>query len=146
MKMNGKVKVVMTGINFVCLIITLLYPNNATPFAVVPVIATTTAWVLIDKEGHAFSRFLVLATCVASICLLIGLTGTLEKKSPSSIYYRVLFNENVAFIGDTSFDYGVFVALILGFFSFSAFMDWHVLPAPPAEELDINRTIKSKIK
>lgn len=152
MSINGKVKIVMAGINIVCLIVTLLYPNSATPFAVVPVIVTTTSWTLFDKRGSSkFTHFLVVATFVASICLLIGLTSSVHDVNSvngisESPYYSIVFNEKVAFIGGTSFSYGIFVALILGFFSVSTFTDWYILRTPPTDRFDINRIIKSKIE
>ena len=96
MYLSRKAKIVISGINIVCIVVMLLLPNSATPFAVLPVIITATSWIFSDKRksSHVYV-LLISATCIASISLLIGLTSEMISE-PS---YQIVFSEEVAFIG-----------------------------------------------
>lgn len=109
--MKTYIKIVMAGVNVVCLLITLLYPNSATPISLLPVIVTTTSWVflsqkttlskIVDKRRR---EYLIFSTVLAVICVVIGITCRINQSSCGA-EYSISFALETALIGGFSFDY-----------------------------------------
>ena len=66
--MSFRAKITMIAINLVGLIVTLAYPNSATPIAVLPVIVSVSTWIItFDVTKQPLSRYL---WCLLSTILL----------------------------------------------------------------------------
>lgn len=143
MQLSRKVKIVMTGINTVCLIVTLLYPNDVTPFAVLPVIVTATSWIFVDRRDSPHMYLvLISATCIASTSLVVGLTSEMITEP----LYSIKFSDGVAFIGGNVLNYGVFAFVIIVYYLLTTVMDIFCTGKVSLEEFYINSLTKSKTK
>lgn len=79
-------KIVMAGVNFVCLAITLFYPNSATPFALLPILVGVSTWVFVNnrgdrtkKEKRWIATFLIIVTILGASCVGIGVMAKIGK-------------------------------------------------------------------
>ena len=116
--MNILIKIIMMGINIVCLLITLAYPNSATPFSLIPIIITTATWVFASiqsgkKAKSTYVIFIVLAMFVSAFCVILGLTTEILPTEGISNRYRVIFHNSVAMCGGMEFPYTYFFIFAL---------------------------------
>lgn len=116
--MKTNVKIVMAGVNIACLLITLLYPNSATPVSLLPVIVTVTSWVFLSREDGLSNKaakrqreYLVFSTVLAVICVVMGVTSRIQQ-AKCGTGYVVCFIKETALIGDFSFDYAWFAGTV----------------------------------
>lgn len=99
-----KNKTVFAFINLVCLFVTLVFPNSATPFSVIPVIASVSYWVYSagsaerdsesksDKYFNVASYFfLIIASILVLICCIVGFTH--EINSEESVQVSTISTE-----------------------------------------------------
>lgn len=102
-------KLVLSGINIACLIITLLYPNSGTPFSIIPIIVTASSWIFMTNRSDELTQkktgLLVFATFLGAFCMTIGLTATIEPLEGYSSNYIVYIRDSVAILGGISFSY-----------------------------------------
>lgn len=104
----------MAAVNIVCLTVTLLYPNSATPFSLLPIIITTASWVFsssdhysaYDTRGGAASRvvYLVFSVLIASGCILLGLTSSVGSDAEFADNIVVESEENKEYTNEESAD------------------------------------------
>ena len=131
----------MAGVNLVCLTITLLYPNPATPFSLLPILVGVTTWIFLDKrvltklEQIAILAYLVVVTIFGALCVTLGVTARIQNASFESASTEILSNlyevhviNEVALLGGKIYDYrlivlslGVPIALLIIFEVITAF-------------------------
>lgn len=116
--MKTNVKIVMAGVNVACLLITLLYPNSATPVSLLPVIVTATSWVFLSRDANSSDKtakrqreYLVFSTVLGVISIVMGVTSRIQQVKCGTGYI-VRFIKETALIGDFSFDYAWFAVTI----------------------------------
>lgn len=113
--MKTYIKIVMAGINIICLSVTLLYPNSVTSISLLPVIITVSSWVFLSNGEHLSAstkkrrrEYLVFSTVFAVLCTVMGVTGRIQQAvtgSDSISGYSIRFTDETAIIGGLSLDY-----------------------------------------
>ena len=85
-------KILMAGVNFVCLAITLFYPNSATPFALLPILVGVSTWIFVNnrgdrtkKEKRGIATFLIIVTVLGASCVVIGVMAKIGKNDQNTI-------------------------------------------------------------
>ena len=115
--MGPLIKIVIVGVNSLCLLITLAYPNDGTVFSLLPVIVTASSWMIDSARKTVLSRynaFLVLFPVVtACVCCFLGSTCTLTAATDTPANYFFKFRDDVAFLGGISFSY-IPVCIVVG--------------------------------
>lgn len=165
--MKLMIKIVMAGINMCCLIISLCYPNSATPISVLPLIVTTASWAVLSQgndlsihENKQKMGILIFSTVIAMMCIVIGLTCNINSNTELSDTglseqtklndYVVSFREDVALLGEKYFKYIYFA--LFAFISVSILILSEVVASyrsilhRSGENNNINFLISSKIK
>lgn len=116
--MNLKVKCVATTINLVCIVCTLLYPNQGTPLSLLPAVITATMWIFAvefekDKPIQYRGRtgLLILACVLCGLCFLLATISCPIKQSDGG--YLLKFSSEIAIFPDTQFPYWFFLCIVL---------------------------------
>ena len=131
--MSVLVKIVMAGINVACLINTLIYPSNATPFVILTTIASVVTWAFTTKEkSPAIQRGLNLyigyASVLSAICIVLGTSAKLQPLSQGvTNKYMFIFDPNAVLLGSRYFNYLYFA--IFMFLSVTALMIFEIVAA-----------------
>ena len=102
--MSVKVKIVVTMINLACLLATLAFPNDMTPFAVMITIVSLSTWAFHTYEDQASPNlglisYIVAVSLTAMVCVILGICANIK---------MVDANSNVLTELGTSFDHYVF--------------------------------------
>ncbi len=129
--MGLRAKIIMAAVNFLCLMVTLVYPNNATAIALLPSWITAGEWLYlriasplkIKKKSDgliiAFFVFLVacatLSMCIGFVCNYIDHPTLLDAQVENIRPYFAL-KESVVFPFDFKIDYAAFEIFVLAIF------------------------------
>lgn len=115
--MKTKAKIVMMGINFVCILMSLLFPSDITPFAILPVFITSASWTFLDNNKIKNSTlFLVAATIIGVVFLLLGFTSNIVQDDINTSRYSICIKDGIAFIGGECISYKLlFFLAVIGF-------------------------------
>ncbi len=112
--MEVLIKIIAAVINAVCLLITLVYPCEATMFSLLPVIVTSSTWIVdsVRKREMQLTKYTIILVTIAGIaggiCFFLGLTSNIVQNGSITYLYDIVFNSSVAFLGEQSFDYFIF--------------------------------------
>ena len=121
--MQLKTNIVMLSINTACLLVTLFYPNSATPFSMLPIIVFSCYWIFKTKKDTkpgawmrvgrlARGALLFLAATEMLVCIVVGSTCTIMQNT-SGTYFLVV-GESVAFFHGKTFNYLSFFLMCFG--------------------------------
>lgn len=102
--MTSTTKIVITVVNMGCLLVTLAFPNDMTPFAVMIAIVPLCAWAFgTYNDGSRHSRgllaYILVVSIIAVSCLLIGVCTNVVMVDSG--------NEIVSELGDTFSHYEI---------------------------------------
>ena len=112
--MSSKLKLVLFGINIACLLVSLLYPNAATPYSLIPIVVVSSTWIFTSDSEQTTKRFpLAVSIAYIVICILVGTTSTICT-IPDQNTYIIKVNPSVAFFANAEYSY-------LSFFLISVF-------------------------
>ena len=81
--MSVKVKIVVTIINLACLLATLAFPNDMTPFAVMITIVSLSTWAFYTYEDQISPKpglivYIVTVSLTAMVCVILGICTNIQ--------------------------------------------------------------------
>ena len=118
--MSVKVKIVVSMINLACLLATLAFPNDMTPFAVMITIVSVTAWAFNTYEDNEPSKkglllYAIGASLVSMICVILGICTNIKMANCKGViidelseafdHYVFTIKQGAFILSDASFDY-----------------------------------------
>lgn len=124
--MGVKGKIVIAAINFLCLLVTLIYPNDATPIALLPCWITAGEWLYLriptplkvsNKRDFFVITFFVMLVVCATLSMFVGFGCTyIDSTSPLfngkylGPYYSL--KENAVFPFNFEIEYAIFEGFV----------------------------------
>lgn len=93
--MSVKVKIVVTMINLACLLATLAFPNDTTPFAVLITIVSVATWAFHTYEDKKTAKagliwYIVGVSMIAMISVLLGVAANIKMVDKNGIILNEL--------------------------------------------------------
>lgn len=113
------VKLVLAGINALCLILTLLSPSNLVPLAVVPAIVTSSVWIIDStiRKGITPGNFILTVCAVITGMICFGVNFMAEIR-PN---HMIVFERSLYLLGGVQIEYYYFLLVtVLAFFALTA--------------------------
>lgn len=109
------IRIVVTGINIVTLIVTLLVPSRCVAISLIPFIVAASTWLFTSGDiDNGKRKMLIAYTILTVMCLGIGFLAQVLPVCPNNEdgRYTVEFLKEVVFLSGVSFDYRIFVAFV----------------------------------
>ena len=105
--MSFPTRIVVAIINFISLVVTLIYPNTATPISILPVVIGVTTWAFFHyneykEDGKKKAKIVVWTTVILS-CISVLLFVTCELNN-----HVFKFKEDVAYLSGKTIEYYLF--------------------------------------
>lgn len=93
--MSVKVKIVVTIINLACLLATLAFPNDMTPFAVMITIVSLSTWAFYTYEDQSSPKpglivYIVTVSLTAMVCVILGICTNIQMVSADGTVLKEL--------------------------------------------------------
>ena len=111
--MSLRAKITMIAINLVGLVVTLAYPNSATPIAVLPVIVSVSTWLItFDEQKQPITKYigyLLSIVLLGALCILLSFLCDIEATKGA---FQFVFKSMSIFETLPSFSYWPFAVLV----------------------------------
>ena len=103
-------KIITFFINLLCCVVTLAYPGKATPYALIPSIITSVAWVFSSQKeiGCAGKRIIALVSFFGFMILFCGMTAEISITGNRA---EIVFFKEVFLLGEAKIDYLIFAII-----------------------------------
>lgn len=120
--MTARVKIVVAAINAACLAVTLIYPSNTTPYAVLITIVPVSAWAFTTYEKERLANlwlclYVIISSILSMLCIIFGMVSEIKIPTqaqggqPLSRYIFKISDEAFLFASE-EFDYAPIAIVI----------------------------------
>ena len=132
--MSPRIKIIVGAVNIACLIATLMYPDNVTPYALLMTIVSSGSWAFTSNSKDESSRgkcllysFVIISSILAIICIFLGVTANIYGVDANNTIvstadqvvkeYYVHFNNRAFLLGGVKMSYtpvatGMLIAIV----------------------------------
>ncbi len=120
--MNIIVKVTAFILNALCFLISLLMPNDVTPFAVLPVFITSSYWIVetVSSNNQRFKvahlLLFIYEMVLGAFSLFVGLTSNFVGTEANGLDFAFIFYDKVYLLGGQCIPYGYYAGSIFASF------------------------------